>query len=206
MAPKNQKRSTKMPESQSNLPVPYEPSAPEQKTAEKNPMEALGTDKMRVFVEEYCTGERFGKPFNKTRAAEAAGYAEPSSQGHHVYARPEVKAAIQWRLNQLVMTNEEIVARLNRLATGELGEVVDTSGTYPKYDMEWLKKNKDLIKGFKLDSNGNAVIEFHDPHAALKDLMKVRGMGKEGLEISGPGGGAVPVQLQVNFVAPRRED
>lgn len=196
-----------MPESQSNLPVIHEPSAPEQKKQEPNPIEALPNDGMRAFVEEYCTGAVSGKKFNKTRAAAVAGYAEPQPTSQRLYSRDDVKAAINWRLNQLVMTNEEIVARLNSIAQMDLSDIVDTSTGHVKFNMEKLAEVKHLIKGFKYDSNGNPVLEFHDPHAALKDLMKVRGMGKEGLEISGPGGGAVPVQLQVNFVAPlRRED
>lgn len=191
-----------MPESRSNLPAVRGGSPVKGQDEEPTPMDLLPNDGMRAFVEEYCTGEQSGKKFNFTRAADTAGYADPPSQGHRLYRRPDVKAAINWRLNQLVIGNEEIVARLNALATTELGEAVDTSGTYPKYNIEFIKANPHLVKSFKLDSNGNPVFEFHDPHAALKDLMKVRGMGKEGLEISGPGGGAVPVQLQVNFVRP----
>lgn len=171
--------------------------------SELSPFDALPNGMMRAFVREYCTGELTGKRFNATRAAEAAGYADITATGHRLKRRPDVKAAIQWFLNEIAITNEEIIGRLQAMAEADIGSIVDTSMGSPRLDIEKLDKVKHLIKGFSLDSNGNPKIEFHDPHAALKDLMRVRGLGKDGIELSGPGGGAIPVQLQVNFVVPR---
>lgn len=181
--------------------------ATQSKEVELTPLERLPNERLRAFVIEYCTGEVSGKKYNATQAATVAGYADPHIQASRIKRREDVTAAIDWLLKQVAMRPEEIVARLTDMAAADLGEIVDTPDHGAiQYNRAALRKYKHLIKSFKLDSNGNPVIEFHDPHAALKDLMRAYGMNKEGLELSGPGGGAIPVSLNVNFVAARRDE
>lgn len=184
--------------------------AENQAPAEPTPLDLLPNDMMRLFVEDYVTGCYSGKRFNRSAAARAAGYAEDANTGMRLYRRPDVKAAIDYLLNQTSISPQEIENRLIEMATAEVGELVEVNEEtgLPSFAWRKLEKYKHLIKNFYIDSNGNPRVEFYDAHAALKDLIRVRGMAKEGVELSGPGGSAVPVQISVNFVSPhlRRVD
>lgn len=169
------------------------------------PMELLPNDAMRKFVEFYVQGAPpTGRRFNKSASALAAGYSEGPNTGYRLYGRADVRAAIDWHLDQVSLSNREIEGRLIEMATAEIGEILDTSGVVAKIDIKKLEKYKHLIKSVNYDSNGNLRVEFHDAHRALQDLIRIRGMAKEGVELSGPGGAAVPIQIAVNFVAPPR--
>ena len=178
--------------------------------AEPTALDLLPNDQMRRFAEDYATGCYSGKRFNKSASALAAGYSEGPNTGYRLYGRPDVRRAIDQVLDTVSLSTREIEARLIEMATAEIGEMVTLSPVtqQPIYDWSKIEKYKHLIKEFSFDSNGNPKIVFHDAHAALKDLIRVRGMAKEGVELSGPGGSAVPVQISVNFVSPhlRREE
>lgn len=167
------------------------------------PFDALHNDMMRAFVREYCTGEQSGRRLNLTHAARIAGYSAPTQDGARLRARADVRAAINWFLDQISLTPQEIIGKLEDWAGADLGAIVDTSnGTSVRLNIKELERLKPFVKSLTFDSNGNPKVEFFDPHAAIRDLMKARGMTKEGIELSGPGGGAIPVSLNVNFVAP----
>jgi phage terminase small subunit len=162
----------------------------------------LTNTRHKIFVEEYCTGGSTGKAFNAFRAAEHAGYANPGATGGQLLKRADVKAAIAARLDELSMTSEEIVKRLTDIARNEVGEIYEVNDLGQiRLNPAQLRAAQRHMKSYKIDSNGNQVIEFHDSHAALRDLAKARGIFKEGREISGPGGGPIGVvNLNLNFV------
>jgi hypothetical protein len=165
------------------------------------------THKMILFCDEYISGAATGKPFNGRAAAQHAGYAVPASNPSTVAStllrHPLVQEYIKKQLDSLSMSAAEVLARFTDIARLEVGSVVKVnSHGRLEIDAEAVLENKKFIKQFGFDSNGNPKIEFHDSHAALRDIARVRGMMKDGLEVSGPGGGSVPVAMTVNFVAP----
>jgi hypothetical protein len=162
--------------------------------------------KYAAFVTEYCTGEVRGKKYNATSAAIVAGYAESGAhvRGSALMKRDDVKAAVQELLGEISMQAEEIVARLSDIARAEIGNIVDIMDNGQiRMSSDELKKLKPFIKSFSWDSNGNPKIEFHDPHAAIKDLARIRGLNKDGLELTGANGGPIQVQLNINFHSPQ---
>ena len=161
--------------------------------------------KQQAFADEYLTGEKSGKAFNGFAAARAVGY--PEQYASRLLRHPAVTAYIKEKLDLISMSTTEILMRFSDIARGEVGEVVtlrtlDNGAQVLDIDPVKVVEKRRLIKGFSFDSNGNPKVEFHDPMDALKQVARIRGMLKDGLEVSGPGGGAVPVAMQVHFVMP----
>jgi hypothetical protein len=165
------------------------------------------TEKMRLFAEEYVTGQHTGKRFNATAAAGYAGYSvhpnNPSNVAVKIKAHPLVQAYINELMDEHTMSALEVLTRFTEIARVEAGDIVDTDihGNLRINPIKVLQ-NKKFIKQFGFDSNGNPKVEFHDAYQALKDIARVRGMLKDSMEVSGPGGGAVAVAMQVQFVNP----
>lgn len=164
------------------------------------------TGKQQAFADEWLTGAATGKQFNARAAAEHAGYTltetNPYSTGSKLLRHPEVKAYIDKAMKSQSMSAMEVLGRFTEIARAEIGDVVtkdDVTGRL-KIDPDAVIENKKFIKAFGFDSNGNPKIDFHDTMQALRDIARVLGMMKDGLEVSGPGGGAVPVAVQVQFV------
>ena len=165
-------------------------------------------DRMKVFADEWLTGAATGKKFNARAAAEHAGYStagqNPYQRGSKLLRHPEIREYIQKQLDEFSMSATEVLLRFTDLARADLGSAVK-KGAHGGlvYDEEAiLKELRPYIKSFTIDSNGNPKVEFHDPVQALRDIARIRGMLKDGIEVSGPGGGAVPVAMSVQFVDP----
>lgn len=161
------------------------------------------SDKWAAFVEEYCTGAKFGRPFNAMRAAEAAGYVSGAlnQRAYELMKHPMIKGAIAERLNEISMPNEEIIARLTNIARATPGDLITVDGNgQVRLNTGELEKLKPFVKSFTWDSNGMPKIEFYDSMAALAQLAKIRGLGSD----SGLGGlfAGATVNLQINFVQP----
>lgn len=170
------------------------------------------SDKMLVFANEYLTGAVTGCRFNATKAAlHAVGPGKTDHQyslrGYAWLRHPEVRKYIEKRLDEYSMSAGEVLARFTDIARSEAGAILemDPTETFLKIDPKKVIQNRRFVKSFGYDANGNPKIEFHDALGALRDIAKVRGMLKEGLEVSGPGGGAVPVKMVVEFVLPNGE-
>lgn len=87
-------------------------------------------DKQRAFVEAYV------RSWNATQAAIAAGYSEKTagSQGHELLKKPEIDAEIKRRLEELTMSEAEVLARLTEHARGDMGpffKLVEEWTEYP---------------------------------------------------------------------------
>jgi len=165
---------------------------------------------MQLFADEWLTGEHTGKRFHIANAYKHAGYTvsevNPSANGSKLLRHPEVQEYIQKRMDEHAMSATEVLLRFTEIARSEVGDVVtlDPTGSHLKIDPEAVIENKQFISEFGFDSNGHPKIKFHDALAALRDIARVRGMMKDGLEISGPGGGAVT--MKVVFVDPDGSD
>jgi hypothetical protein len=165
------------------------------------------TPKMIKFADEYISGANLGKPFNAKAAAQWAGYttnaSNPYQYASRVLKHPLVQEYIRKQLDALSMSAAEVLMRFTEIARSEAGSVVKVNAHGRlEIDNAAILANQKFIKQFGFDSNGNPKVEFHDAHAALRDIARVRGMLKDGLEVSGPGGGPVSVAMTVNFVSP----
>lgn len=159
----------------------------------------------RLFADEWLTGEHTGKPFNGREAYKYAGYkidnANPSANASRLLRHPKVAAYIQSRMEEFGFSATEVMLRFADIARANVGEVVRVNPSNNKtleLDPHKVVEKGRFIKSFGVDSNGNPKLEFHDSQRALENMARVLGMFKEGLELSGPGGGAVA--LKVEFV------
>lgn len=160
-------------------------------------------EKMKVFADEWLTGANTGKRFNGKAAYEYAGYtlsiSNPSANASKLLRHPEVQAYIKKRLEEHAMDATEVLLRFTDVARFDVGDVVrqNPSNQRLEIDPKAVLENKRFVKSFGLDSNGEYKIEFHDPMAALRDITRILGMVKDGLDIHTGGGSAT---LTVNFV------
>lgn len=159
----------------------------------------LSTPRQRRFCEEYCTGAVEGKPFVQVAAARVAGYREPEAAARVMIRKRHIRDAIEARLAELGMGRGEVLNRLTTMARATPGDIIkiDPHGGLA-LDYEAIARLKHLIKEFTFDSNGLPKIKFFDPHEALRDLAKVHGLFREGLELTGAGG--APLDVQITFV------
>jgi hypothetical protein len=115
------------------------------------------------------------------------------------------------------MPEAEILARLTRIARGSIADVLRLPAAPPErqrqagdaagegdpvasaeaWSLDLVKAQEtgaiDLVKSIKEGKYGPEV-ELYSAHEALRDLAKIRGMTIDRKEISGPGGGAIPLQ------------
>ena len=165
--------------------------------------------KQKMFADEWLTGANTGKRFNGRAAYEFAGYVIPESNNSgnasKLLRHPNVRAYIQERLDAHTMDATEVLLRFTEIARSEMGDIVkcDPRTGALRVDNEAVIENSQFIKSFSFDSNGNPKIEFHDSVAALRDLARVHSMFHDSIDIGGPGG--APLSVNVNFVLPNGE-
>lgn len=169
--------------------------------------------KRRKFVIEYL------RDLNGTQAAIRAGYAAASAsvQASQILSILKVREAIDAGMDIYAMPAGEILLRLTRIARGSIADVLRlppasyaaaqatlaAGGATPlptaidSWAIDLVKAQQtgaiDLVKTIKETEHGPAV-EMYSAHEALRDLAKIRGLAIDRKEISGPGGGAIPLQ------------
>ncbi len=125
------------------------------------------TDKEAVFIEEYL------QRWNATEAARRAGYAHPMQESNVVLQRPRVREIIQQRLREKAMGADEVLARLDDIARGDIAEFITPSGRGFRID---IKKGFEAGKSYlvkKLSKNRKGTeIELYDAMKALELLGK----------------------------------
>lgn len=175
--------------------------------------EADLTIKQQRFVEEYFID------FNATAAAIRAGYSEKTaySIGWENLKKPEIKAAIDARLQELSMSAEEAVLRLTEMARGSMGDFLklDEFGNVIIY----LTKNRDiqnlgLIKKIKqtkrtIGEDGDITelfteLELHDQKDAILKILQMH--GKLGGKLDITSGGEKITQNIINLGSGRKPD
>ena len=163
------------------------------------------TGKQRLFVEFYC-GEARG---NASEAARLAGYSDVAHDGYRLKKHKEVWAAIEAALKERTLSGEEVLERLTQHANASIapfiysrGDVVmiDLSREEAQEKLHLLKKVKTKRKtGGDFDKGTNweeitTEIELHDPQAALVHLGRHHRLFIDRHEMSGPGGGPIPIR------------
>ena len=141
------------------------------------------TDKQKRFVEQYCIH------FNGARAAREAGYSEESAKeiASENLTKPNVKNAINARLDELTMSASEATKRLTDMARGSIESfldidddgrtVIDLSKLEAKNNLGLIKKikqtKKELFDGSIIEISNE--IELHDQKDAILNLLKLHG-------------------------------
>lgn len=158
------------------------------------------TRKQQVFVDEYL------KCWNAAEAARRAGYSERSaySQGWENLRKPEIKAAIEARLDEVHMSADEALRLLADMARGDLSDFMDLTpmgfsvtlvdkdedGTIkPKPKTRIIKKIKQkttTVIGKKESDEDKEIheteIELYDAQAALEKILRIHGKFKDEAE------------------------
>lgn len=174
------------------------------------------TGKQRMFCEHYiaCC-------FNATEAARRAGYSDNgdtalSVRGHELLRNSKVSDYIAQRTAETVMSANEVLLRLGRMAQGSLEPFIDTGeqlkGDTPHFDLSTPRaiENLHLIKKMKTksitkikegddESGGEGLniveieLEIHDPKDALVQLGRYHKLFTDKQEVTGKDGG--PIEL-----------
>lgn len=161
------------------------------------------TNKQRLFVEHYLTC------LNAAEAARRSGYSAKSAYaiGSENLTKPEIKAAIDERLQEAAMSADEVLRRLADHARGTLedfisgqaliapdkaeetdGEPVAATGPYVDLEKARALGKMHLLKKFKVDKDGAVTIELHDPQAALVQLGRYHGLFLDKTALTDPTG------------------
>lgn len=130
------------------------------------------TAKQQTFINAYLANG-----FNATQAAIEAGYSEKTARsiGAENLTKPDIREAIDKRLQEYVMTANEALARLSDMARASMGDFLDEN----RETLDLAKADRasklHLIKSFKhskTDKSENLSIELYDAQAALAHIIK----------------------------------
>jgi phage terminase small subunit len=150
------------------------------------------TVKQRRFIEAYV-GKAF---FNATKAAKLAGYPETAAYavGAENLKKPQIKAEVDRLLSERSMGADEVLQRLGQVARNEAAQFIDP--VYRSIDLQGLKDAGliHLVKGIKQTAHGTEIV-LMDPQSALELLARHHGLMKDKVEVSGPGGGPLALNL-----------
>lgn len=171
------------------------------------------TGKQQVFIDEYLSNG-----FNATEAARKAGYKGDSKTlavvGFENLRKPNISAIVNERLNEAAMSANEVLARLSKIARGEVIDFLDEDG---KFDLKTarqlqkaglLKKLKSKRTSKRVDvlEEGNeesretletalvyeeVEFEMYSAHEALRDLGKFHKLFADRVEHTGKDGGPI---------------
>lgn len=168
--------------------------------------------RQEVFVQEYL------KDFNATRAAKVAGYSEKTaySIGQENLKKPEIAEAIRAEISTRAMGADEVLTRLADIARGDVADLMDITpvgfnfnllvedengNKVPNPKTKLIKKIKQKVTTYsarKEDGEDREIVETEvellSPLEALQTLAKRHGLLVDRAEVSGPGGGAIPLE------------
>jgi hypothetical protein len=138
------------------------------------------TPKEKLFCSEYAVS------LNGTRAAIAAGYSEDSARqiASSNLSKAYIKAHIEQLLAERAIGPEEILARLQSHATGDIGQILNDYGS-----LNWKELKErgltHLIKKITFKKGEIASIELYDAQAALVHLGRAQALFTDKQEHSG---------------------
>lgn len=160
-------------------------------------------NKQQVFVNEYL------KCWNSSEAARRAGYNGKSNvQGPRLLANVSIKAEIEARIAELVMTADEALIRLSEQARGSLADFTDVELLADLKDHPKAYLIKHLTTDVHEDKAGKVHyktrFELHDAQRAIEDILKIHGKFADRVEHSGPGGG--PIEFNEIVVNVKRDN
>lgn len=153
------------------------------------------TTKQRRFVEEYMVD------FNATAAARRAGYSASrpglAITATNLMSRPNIRAAIDERLEALSMSAAEAVDRLSDWARGSMADVVSIDGRgHWQLDLNKAREGGKLhlIQELSYDGNGQPRVKLYSAMDAVIQVAKMRGLFRN----------EAPVSVEVAVTVTRR--
>lgn len=131
------------------------------------------THRQRAFIAEYL------KCWNAAEAARRAGYSPKGANvtGAQNLAKPNIRAAIDERMRELMMEADEALYRLSEIARGTMADFVDPERATIDLDRAAAAGKLGLIKGFSRTTTlygGTVRIELYDAQDALKHILNER--------------------------------
>lgn len=135
--------------------------------------------KRRRFIEAYL------ETWNASEAARRAGYkTRANSAGQQLMSNPDIRAAIDLRLQQTTMQANEILKRLDQQGKNEAAAYIQPDG---EVDLPRLIADgkSHLIKGIKYDRRGKMMVEFYDAQAALIQLGRAQRVFVDQVAVNG---------------------
>jgi hypothetical protein len=143
------------------------------------------TAKQQAFVAEYL------KCWNASEAARRAGYTgDANTVGPRLLADVGIKAEIDQRKAELLMSADEVMVRLTEQGRAAYAPYIRPDGSVNMADLV-LDGKAHLIKKIKPTKEGNE-IEFYDAQTALAMIAKAHGLDR--VTLTGPNGG--PIQTE----------
>jgi hypothetical protein len=149
------------------------------------------SEKERRFVDEYCTNG-----YDTLKAWDAAGYSmkctpqNRRTNANQVMRRPHIRAEVDRRLHDVIMSNDEALARHSQVGRADVGDCfTDEPLTCPEcgHEMEHegplrldMKKVRalgltSLIKKVTTAKDGRQTVEFYAADDARRDILKAGG-------------------------------
>lgn len=183
------------------------------------------TRKQNEFIDAYLTG---ASRFDATKAAKAAGYSDRTAYaiGWENLRKPEIKAEIERRLDEVKLSKGAVLAGLADIANGDLADFMeitpmgwnvslllhDENGELirDEYGKPIRNPKTKLIKKIKQkvttingkDGEDKEIIEteleLYSAQDAYRDMGKHYGLLKDSVEVTGAGGG--PVETTITHI------
>jgi hypothetical protein len=126
---------------------------------------------------------------DRTQAARMAGYSFPDHQSKRLLTYPHVRQAIEERTRHLTLDADEVLRRLARIATADMGDFANLVGENERHEIE--RKLKELRKrGLSsliaqlVPTKYGMSVKLHDSQQALQTIARCLGMLKDRLEVS----------------------
>lgn len=146
------------------------------------------SNKQRIWLDEYL------QCWNATEAARRAGYKQARQSGSENLSKPDIRAAIAARMEEVAMPANEVLARLSEQGRNEAAQYIraelDQDGKLVGYfDLKQCIRDgkQHLIKKMKYDSNGNLEIEVFDAQAALIQMGRHHGLFNDKTDLTSDG-------------------
>jgi phage terminase small subunit len=158
------------------------------------------TGRQQAFILEYV------KDWNATRSAIAAGYSKKTaySIGSENLRKPEIKAEIDKRLTEMVMSSAEVLKRLSDMASSDMSDYIDIVDGKAVLNLAKAKADGKLhlVKSISPTAHGLRV-ELHDAQTALEKIGKYHKLFTENVDLTSGGEKITPENMTPTEIAAR---
>lgn len=157
------------------------------------------TPKEAAFVAAYLRTSNSAAAAREAFGSSTSGSA--ASVGWTVKNRPHVAEAINRALDANALGAKEVLSLLSDHARADLSPYLRIGKDVVTFDLEAMREAGlgHLIKEVRIGRDGELTVKIHDAQTALGQLSKLLGLSKERLEITGPDGGPVPMEVRHAF-------
>lgn len=156
----------------------------------------------KLTAKEKAWADAFLITLSKAGAARIAKYKGDNKTLAHVgwenYRKAHIQAYLKEKLDEIAMSEPEIIARLSAQASGDMSDFIEFKDGIktPFLDLKGAadKGLLHLVKKFKYNAASMPEVELYDSKSALDSLAKIRGLMTDKVEHSGD------VGLSVKYV------